>query len=88
MSENKGVVVVSAEEAVTRIGQFGRFQKLLDVVLFLLTLPVAYQILISYFVTFTPSWKCRNGTQCEKRYPFSFHFCYYHYITIDVKRLG
>ena len=52
----------------TKIGQFGRFQKFLDGVLFVLNLPVAYQILISYFVTFTPPWKCKANTTCSHSY--------------------
>ena len=50
------------DQVLQRVGEFGRFQKLLDAMLFLMNIPIACQILITYFATLTPTWKCRNGS--------------------------
>lgn len=57
---------LSLKEALTKVGEFGRFQKFLCVIFFLMHIPVVMQILITVFLTTTPEWKCReNSTTCR-----------------------
>lgn len=51
------------------LGEFGTFQKLLNAILFLVCLPSVYQVLIMYFATLTPPWKCaENSTICTSNF--------------------
>ena len=48
------------------IGEFGRFQKILCMIGFVVCLPTSFQVLIMYFSTITPPWKCIvNSTVCN-----------------------
>ena len=58
----------SVEELLPLIGEYGRYQKLLDLVFSFFNLPIAMQILMMTFATITPSWRCQdnnnNNTEC------------------------
>ena len=62
------------------IGEYGRFQKILNVVFPIICIPSSYQILIVYFSTITPSWKCvNNSLDCtwnETLHPDDNRRCY------------
>lgn len=56
---------VSADEILTYTGEFGRFQQLLVAAICALYFFVSFQLLITYFISDTPSWRCRpNSTLC------------------------
>ena len=58
-------MILTVDEVLTKIGPYGRTQKLLDVVFFVMNLPVSMQFLITTFTAVTPSWKCvNNSTEC------------------------
>ena len=58
-------VTLNAEEILRHVGEFGRFQKLIDGIFCLIYFLVGLQILIMYFATITPTWKCiSNSTIC------------------------
>lgn len=51
-------LVLSMDEALERVGEFGRYQRVLDIIICLINVPVAMQVLMSTFTTVTPNWKC------------------------------
>ena len=48
------------DEAITMVGEYGRFQKLLNFIFCLMAVPSVYQIMIIFFAADTPNWKCAN----------------------------
>ena len=61
----ENTVTLRAEEILTRVGEFGRFQKLVDVIVGLIYFFLSFQMLIMYFTTITPPWKCvSNSSTC------------------------
>ena len=65
MESVKSKRVYSIDEILPYIGEFGRYQKLLDVMIFIITFPMSYHPVLMYFATLVPSWKCvKNGTIC------------------------
>ena len=61
------------------VGEFGRYQKLMILLSFLMNLACSMQIMIIYFAAFDPPWKCIGGT-CEdhnKTFPSTDSKCYY-----------
>ena len=56
---------MNTDKILTNIGEFGKFQKLLDGVVCLIYFFLSFQVLIMYFTTDTPPWKCRaNSSEC------------------------
>lgn len=63
--QNRDNNVKTSEEVLKQIGEFGLFQKLLDSIVCLIYFFIGYQVLIMYFMTLTPSWRCKaNSTEC------------------------
>ncbi|XP_047145037.1 solute carrier family 22 member 15-like isoform X1 [Hydra vulgaris] len=62
------------------IGEFGRCQKLLLVVISFLMIPTASQVLIMTFLEINPSWRCSgNGSfECNRTGEFSISHEFYH----------
>ena len=48
------------DEALEIVGEYGRYQKFLDLVFCLLNMPIAIQILMMTFATVTPEWRCKS----------------------------
>ena len=53
------LVALSIEDIFPYIGEFGRYQKLLLVIVALLYIPVAFHPFLMYFATIIPSWTCK-----------------------------
>ena len=65
MTEGKSIQHDKVEQFVPYIGDFGRYQKLLCLVLAVLDFPISMQATFGYFATLTPEWRCvRNSTEC------------------------
>ena len=57
------------ESILMQIGEFGLYQKLVDMLFCAVTLILSFQILIMYFATLTPTWTCNNSSvACTSRY--------------------
>ena len=54
-------MTLSLEEVLPYIGEYGRFQQILDLIISLINIPVAMQILIMNFSTIIPTWTCTNN---------------------------
>merc|ERR1711953_460837 len=47
------------------VGSYGRFQRWVTLLLFVMTLPPVYHVMILFFAADTPSWRCHsNSTVC------------------------
>ena len=55
---------VNIDEMISIVGEFGRFQWMLEVVLCIMIFPQTYQVLIMYFAALTPTWRCIANTSC------------------------
>ena len=56
---------VSIDGMLPYIGEFGKFQRLLDGVFCIMIIPQTLQVLIMYFAALSPPWKCvANSTIC------------------------
>lgn len=65
VEENEFNISFNIDDIMQHIGEFGLFQKLLIIVLFISCLPTSYQILMFYFFTITPRWMYKtNSTIC------------------------
>jgi len=53
---------VTLEQVLQHVGEFGRFQKILDLLLLTLNFPIALQIFSTFFTTLTPTWVCVPGS--------------------------
>ena len=54
------------DEALPLIGEFGKYQILLDIALCIMTFPNSMLVLIPYFTQYNPPWRCsRNSTICR-----------------------
>ena len=61
----ENTVTLPAEIILTRVGEFGRFQKLVGVIFGLIYFFLSFQILIMNFTTITPPWKyVSNSSTC------------------------
>lgn len=66
---------MTIDEAITAVGEYGRFQIILNFLFCFMSFPSVYQIMIMYFAADTPNWRCRNITnQCP--YNASVEFKY------------
>lgn len=62
---------VSVDEMLMIVGSYGRFQKLINLILCLITLPSAVHIMIMYFAAHDPEWRCSaNSTRCLQNRSF------------------
>ena len=59
---NSDEVTFSMDEVIVRIGEFGRFQKILDAIFCLITFPVSIQYILMYFSSLFPPWRCANNS--------------------------
>ena len=58
-------VTLSLEEVLPYIGEYGRFQQILGLIISLINILVAMQVLIINFSTIIPTWTCtKNNTSC------------------------
>ncbi|XP_066928941.1 organic cation transporter protein-like [Clytia hemisphaerica] len=54
------------------VGEFGKFQKILDAIFCFIFIPSSFQNLIMYFAAFQPDWRCvANSTICNLNGTFS-----------------
>ena len=54
---------LTVDEVLNHIGEFGLFQKILDGIFFILSIPMSYQIIIMYLLTINPPWSCIHGSR-------------------------
>ena len=66
-SVEDGLKYLDVDEFFVHIGQFGRTQKFLLLLFYLLMIPHSYHTLSWYFTGHSPAWRCAflNGTQSE-----------------------
>ena len=58
--------IVTIDEMLDIVGPFGTFQKIVNVIFCLMTAPQLYQIMIMFFSTDEPSWRCaQNSSKCK-----------------------
>lgn len=63
--KKKQTQTMTVEQVLQHIGEYGRFQKVLDLLFFVMNISVSCQIFTAYFSTLTPSWQCRrNSSSC------------------------
>ena len=58
---------LTVDQILPIVGEFGKFQIVLDAMVFLMFLPVAFHPIIAYFSALTPAWACThimNATTC------------------------
>ena len=59
-------LVMGIDQILVYIGEFGRFQIILEIIACLLQIPYTLMILLPYFTQDSPSWKCvSNSTVCN-----------------------
>ncbi|XP_066928970.1 organic cation transporter-like protein [Clytia hemisphaerica] len=72
MEKTKLLKKVSTDEILEQIGEFGRFQWILDGIFCIMLLPATFQTLIMYFAALQPEWRCvANSTICNLNGTFS-----------------
>ena len=70
MESQKGLDV---DQVLTHIGEFSKFQVILEIMLCISILPMTIQTLLPYFVQHNPSWRCAlNSTVCKLRGDISY----------------
>ena len=58
--------MASSSEMLSIVGEYGNFQKMVNVMFCIMILPSGYQVLISYFAADDPPWKCiQNSSICK-----------------------
>ncbi|XP_057314092.1 solute carrier family 22 member 3-like [Hydractinia symbiolongicarpus] len=76
MEEEKELVAsknteVTVDQMLTHVGEFKRYQWLLDAIYCIMLIPATYQVLIMYFAALNPPWRCiKNGTVCTSNQTF------------------
>ena len=64
-SLNKKVEYLNIDGFLRMVGEFGKFQILLDAIFCFMIIPTAFQSLIMYFAALQPEWRCvTNSTLC------------------------
>ena len=57
--------LVTIDDMLLFVGPWGRYQKLVTLLLFIITLPPVYQVMLLSFATEAPPWRCvGNGSLC------------------------
>ena len=57
---------LSVEEMLDTVGGYGKFQKMINLLFCLMTIPSFTHVMITYFTAHTPSWICKtNSTRCQ-----------------------
>ena len=54
---------MTTENVLTQLREFGRFQKLILLLLWLMLIPSHFQLYMNQLLLATPSWKCSNGSE-------------------------
>lgn len=63
---------MNVDDILVVVGEYGRFQKLVNGLFCIMTFPAVYHVMISYFVMDNPSWRCTPGsTKCLKNGTFA-----------------
>ena len=58
--------VMNIDQILVKIGEFGRFQILMEAIQCFLQIPYTLMILLPYFTQDSPAWKCStNSTKCN-----------------------
>ena len=58
-------LVLGVDEMLPYVGEFGKYQKLMLLLVSLIYTPIAFHPFLMYFATLVPSWKCQtNSTIC------------------------
>ena len=58
---SSSTLLLTVDEILPYIGEFGRYQILLDVAVFVVMCPVALHPVLMYFSTLVPDWKCNTS---------------------------
>jgi len=70
-NNNEKLILQSIDEAVSYVGEYGRFQMTLNAVFCFMVLPPVLQIMMMYFAADSPDWKCaQNSTMCTRNGTF------------------
>ena len=57
---------LAVEEMLDTVGGYGKFQKMINLLFCLMTIPSFTHVMITYFTAHTPSWICTtNSTRCQ-----------------------
>ena len=67
------VQYLSVDDILPFVGEFGRFQKIVEAILCVVMIPTTFQTLIMYFAALKPDWKCSanlNNTICVSNATF------------------
>lgn len=71
-AENSKKAKKNIDEMLAIVGEYGMFQKLVNLLLCIMTLPCIYHIMIMYFAADEPNWQCtKNSTTCVYNGTFS-----------------
>ena len=58
---------MNIDQILTNVGEFGRFQILMEAIHCLLQIPYTLMILLPYFTQDSPAWRCSlNSTKCNE----------------------
>lgn len=64
---------MSIDDMLRAVGEYGRFQKTINIMFAIIAFPSAYQLMISYFAFDEPSWRCtKNSSWCRLNGTFPF----------------
>ena len=60
---------VGVDEVITMVGEYGRFQIIVNAVFCLMTLPPVFQIMIMYFAADKSRWHCKESSKLCTSFP-------------------
>lgn len=80
--ERKKVAPMSIDNMLKAVGEYGRFQKTVNIMFAIIAFPSAYQLMISYFTFDEPSWRCTKGSK-DCRFNGTFEFKDNRYCQLD-----
>eukprot|EP00794_Sanderia_malayensis_P007592 gene7592-8432_t len=64
--------LVDIDDLLPYVGEFGRYQRFLELLFCISELPLAFQVLLPYFTQDNPSWKCAaNSSTCRSKAVFT-----------------
>jgi len=71
---------LNIDEMLKVVGEYGRFQKVINAMFCIITFPSAYQLMISYFAFIEPPWRCKSDSQvCRLNGTYNLHHKHYKY---------
>lgn len=58
--------ILNVDEMLDVVGSYGKFQKLINLIFCIMTIPSFYQVMITYFAADDPKWRCAaNSSLCH-----------------------